>query len=647
MMGTPVYLDVEGIPEKDFYYLIGMRVKIGDVYVDRSFWADAMSEEETIWIAFLHALEQVENPQLIHYGSYDLTFLKRMSERYGGLTASAHHLDKLVANAVNVLSVIYAQIYFPTYSNGLKDIAHYLGFEWTDSAASGLNSLVWRDNWENTQHTNWRERLIQYNLEDVQSLQIVAEKIIALKGQQPDGNRVADSSVVNTEAMKPATTYRFGKNEFVLPEMEFANKAAYWDYQREKVYVRSNERLKRIARRSLQSSAAKLPVNKVIVCSLPLCCPQCGNDKYYKPNRRSKIIYDLKFSRSGVKRWIVKYVFTDCLCPKCRTLFYSPQKSWTRSKYGFHLLAYIIYQLVELRLHLHSISEHLQHLFGYNLNSGSLTRQRTRACEIYAATYERILDKIRRGKLVHADETRVSLKGREAYVWVFTNLEEVAYVYAPTREGTTLETHLNGFSGVLVSDFYAAYDAMDCVQQKCLVHLIRDINDDLLNEPFNTELKEIAQAFSSVLKPIIETIDRHGLKAYRLKKHKVRAEQFFKNIASTEYKTERAIKYKQRFEKNRKKLFAFLDYDGVPWNNNNAEHAIKAFAAMRQTIGSASTEQGIREYLVLLSISETCKYKGIRFLDFLLSGHQDIDEFSIRGRRALQSFNMEPDAKEE
>lgn len=242
---------------------------------------------------------------------------------------------------------------------------------------------------------------------------------------------------------------------------------------------------------------------------------------------------------------------------------------------------------------------------------------------------------------------RVSLKGREAYVWVFTNLEEVAYVYAPTREGTTLETHLNDFSGVLVSDFYAVYDAMDCVQQKCLVHLIRDINDDLLNEPFNTELKEIAQAFSSVLKPIIETIDRHGLKAYWFRKHKVQAEQFFKNIASTEYKTERAIKYKQRFEKNRKKLFTFLDYDEVPWNNNNAEHAIKAFAAMRQTIGSASTEQGIREYLVLLSIRETCKYKGIRFLDFLLSGHQDIDEFSSRGRQALQSFNVEPDAKAE
>jgi hypothetical protein len=51
------------------------------------------------------------------------------------------------------------------------------------------------------------------------------------------------------------------------------------------------------------------------------------------------------------------------------------------------------------------------------------------------------------------------------------------------------------------------------------------------------------------------------------------------------------------------KLFTFLDYDGVPWNNNNAEHAIKAFARLRRTIGGTSTAKGIEEYLMLLSIS--------------------------------------------
>ena len=89
-----------------------------------------------------------------------------------------------------------------------------------------------------------------------------------------------------------------------------------------------------------------------------------------------------------------------------------------------------------------------------------------------------------------------------------------------------------------------------------------------------------------------------------------------------------AASYRKRFEKNRGKLFTFLDHDGVPWNNNNAEHAIKAFVRLRRSIGGKSSTKGIQDYLVLLSISETCKYKGASFLRFLQSGQVDIDSFA-------------------
>ena len=98
-------------------------------------------------------------------------------------------------------------------------------------------------------------------------------------------------------------------------------------------------------------------------------------------------------------------------------------------------------------------------------------------------------------------------------------------------------------------------------------------------------------------------------------------------------KTEVATGYQKRFAKNRDRLFTFLDHDGVPWNNNNAEHAIKAFARLRNIFGGTSTVKGMREYLILLSISETCKNKGVRFLDFLLSGESDVDRYSARPRR--------------
>jgi hypothetical protein len=57
----------------------------------------------------------------------------------------------------------------------------------------------------------------------------------------------------------------------------------------------------------------------------------------------------------------------------------------------------------------------------------------------------------------------------------------------------------------------------------------------------------------------------------------------------------RSVRYLRRFERNRERLFTFLDHDGVPWNNNNAEHAIKAFARLRNVIGGTSTAKGLRE----------------------------------------------------
>src|SRR5438309_3851483 len=38
--GTPVFLDVEGLPDRDFYYLIGIRIQAAEGSVQHSFWAD-------------------------------------------------------------------------------------------------------------------------------------------------------------------------------------------------------------------------------------------------------------------------------------------------------------------------------------------------------------------------------------------------------------------------------------------------------------------------------------------------------------------------------------------------------------------------------------------------------------------------------
>jgi hypothetical protein len=262
------------------------------------------------------------------------------------------------------------------------------------------------------------------------------------------------------------------------------------------------------------------------------------------------------------------------------------------------------------------------------------------------------VDRQRAFSLVHADETKVNLGGQVGYVWVFTNLEAAVYLYSPSREGDLVQRVLRGFKGVLVSDFYSVYDSLRCAHQKCLIHLIRDLNEDLYKEPFNGELKELVGAVAALLKPMIETVDKFGLKARFLRRHKADVDRFFKRLSRRNCQSETAVRYKQRLEKNRGTLFTFLDQDDVPWNNNNAEHAIKAFALLRTDFEGLSAEKRISEYLILLSVYETCKFKGIKFLDFLRSGEKDVHAFAevrcgrMAGCKAKHSTVSPPEESE-
>ena len=163
---------------------------------------------------------------------------------------------------------------------------------------------------------------------------------------------------------------------------------------------------------------------------------------------------------------------------------------------------------------------------------------------------------------------------------------------------------------------------------------MRDLNSDIYKEAFNQEIKEVAEKFAAILKPIVETIDRFGLKARFLRKHKLAVTRFYDALLGRKYNTDVAQKYQERFKRNRARLFTFLDYDNVPWNNNNAEHAIKSFADLRGVIEGPMTERGIRDYLILLSIYQTCAYREIDFFGFLRSGEKKIDGYA--GKRGRQ-----------
>lgn len=627
--GTPVYLDVEGLPDREFYYLIGAYVKTAQAVVHHSLWADTHDQEKHIWGDFLHLLADIDLPVLIHYGRFETTFLARMCARYGA-PPEGSAVATAITSAVNLLSEMYAQVYFPTHSNSLKEVARFLGFTWSAADASGRQAIMWRHAWETTRQPTLKHNLTLYNREDCEGLALVAETLAALGSPARDtGGHASDRNIVAVESQARQTMWpRFSSP---IAAFEQINKAARWDYQRERVYVRTSPRIRRLAARK---RIPRKPYRRLKILEVPEQpeCPTCQRPGVRRPKRKTKVLHDIQFGRASLRRRVVQYRYRLFWCPKCQARFGTPREFWPGSKYGRNLVAYLVYHFVKLCIPREVVTASLNRLLDLGMLPDAVHNLKIAAARYYADTLQAILTKLAAGHVLHVDETRVSVKGKAAYVWVLTNLHEVAYVYSDTREGEFVEAMLREFRGVLVSDFYAVYDALDCPQQKCLIHLMRDLNAEILAQPYDEELKTIVRGFADLLRPMVETVDRFGLKTHFLRRHLVPVERFYRGLTKTDWQSEAAIKCKQRFEKNRLKLFTFLEYDGVPWNNNNAEHAIKAFARLRDVIRGSCTREAVQEYLVLLSVCQTCEYQGIDFLDLLRSGEKHFEAFSQLGR---------------
>src|SRR5215471_19754309 len=163
-----------------------------------------------------------------------------------------------------------------------------------------------------------------------------------------------------------------------------------------------------------------------------------------------------------------------------------------KTRTGRKLQGYIIYLMFEMRLSVAQIANHLSDIFGIRLAPTLVHEVKDHTAAELKPLYERILQEISSGPLAHVDETKGAVLGGGHYVWVFANMTTVGYVYSPGRGPKVLHDVLGRFQGVLVSDFYGAYESIECAQQKCLIHLMRDINEAVLKSPFNEQLSPIA-----------------------------------------------------------------------------------------------------------------------------------------------------------
>jgi hypothetical protein len=578
-----------------------------------------------MWHNFLDLLAGLGDFTLIHFGRYERDFIREMQRRYP--FGSKEESERLLARLFDVHGAIRTNVFFPVYSHSLKEIATLPGFRWQGPVRSGIDSIVWRHKWEEAGDAAAKEALLRYNQEDCLAAMALFDHMVVLL-QPTDGATVRFTDI---EGLPSHRGDAFGKSTFALPAMRTITRSAYFSYQQRKVFFRTNKNVRRSIQRKQQVARATLKVNRTVECRSPAQCPKCGKGPV-NPIGHSleeiKTIRDLKFFRGGVKRWLIKYSTRRHQCRACRHTYYSPEYPTKQPKFGQGMASWAVYQHVGLRQSLEAVTASVNDIFGYSFSVGMVKKAHEMLAETHVATENLLLSRLRSGNLICGDEAKIKIRrGVVGYVWAFSGPEIVIYRFSKSRDATVMNEVLQSFSGVLVSDFYNVYDSATCPQQKCLVHLVRDINDDLLKAPFDEELKELATRFTAFMTPIVESIDRYGLTKRHLGKYGVDAERYRKWVAGQQFTSKAALGYQKRIGKYGDRLFTFLSHDGVPWHNNLAENAVKLVVSRRRLIDGLMSEDGIRDYLIFLSIYQTLRRKGGSLLRFLLSGKTDLFEF--------------------
>jgi hypothetical protein len=377
--------------------------------------------------------------------------------------------------------------------------------------------------------------------------------------------------------------------------------------------------------------------------------PAC-NDKRIVPldskqrpkglQRRRKRAIDLVITPAAIRRKVLEFRTVAYRCESCKTCF-TPERYDRLTRYFHGLMSWFAYQHITHRLGVRSLAALFYETFDIRVNFWEFTDFRHLLVHKYRKTYNTLLAQLMTGPVLYVDETKIKLKDGSGYVWVFASTVATIYIFRRSREGDFLRKLLKNFKGVLVSDFYSAYDGLACLQQRCLIHLMRDMNRAILDNPFDQELQSITSPFGAILRSIVITIDEHGLNRRHLQTHANAVNAYFGTLAERSYESDASKSLQERLLRNRHRLFTLLQHDEVLWNNNLAENAVKRISDYREDAGQSVKEAGLTEQLVLLSLYQTCRVRDISFLKFLLSQERDLDAFATGKRRRRRASRIE------
>jgi transposase len=353
-------------------------------------------------------------------------------------------------------------------------------------------------------------------------------------------------------------------------------------------------------------------------------CPHCGTRLLGGWVHRRREVIDLPV----VPVEVVEHVILARQCPLCeRRVLPTVDLGDTvagKQRLGARLLSLIVTLREDGRLPFATIRWYLQTVHGLRLSVGALVAACRRVAAAGAGAVRHILAEIRAGPAVHADETGWRENGRNGYVWTFATPTHRYFVRRGRGKEVVDEVLGEQFSGVLSSDFYAAYHHYPGRKQRCWAHLLRDIHDLCVLYPRDAGVRSWATAVHEVYAAAVAWVHAHTALPADTRARLAAQQAFEARLLAlcTPFLTDPvAVQAKlcRRIERHLPELFVFVARPDVPPDNNAAERSLRHLVTARKISGGTRSPHGTDTTMTLASLFGTWRAQGI---DPLRAAHQ-------------------------
>ncbi|KKL64452.1 hypothetical protein LCGC14_2164900 [marine sediment metagenome] len=340
------------------------------------------------------------------------------------------------------------------------------------------------------------------------------------------------------------------------------------------------------------------------------CCPGCGGRLQRCERKRTRVIEDIP---EEIEPVVTEHTIHRDYCPKCKK-HVEPvvPDALPRATIGHHLVALTAWLHYGLGVTIDQIVDLLGYHLQTELTAGGLINAWQRLGEILLAWYEQIAEEAKNSAYLHADETGWRVNGQGCWLWCFANDRNCYYTIEYCRGSPVLQKFFSGaFDGVLITDFWAAYDSVDAAdRQKCIPHLLREL--EKVDQGNNSaEWHAFAKKLRRLLRDGIRLGKRPDFTPKRYQSRIDRLNRRVGQMAREEHADADARRLTKRLGRYAEYFFTFLDYAYVPHDNNFGERQIRPAVILRKNSQSNRSDRGAATQAVLMSVYRTLRLRGL------------------------------------